>query len=55
MKKVEKDIFFKLIFNVLRIYVMPKTMYHFYLEKKKIDEIEKIIANSLSLIIKRCR
>ena len=39
------DIFLKLIFNTPKINITFTMIYHFYLEKMKIEKVEKLIAN----------
>ena len=45
MKKVMKDIFLKLIFNILKTYMNFIMIYHFLLERMKIETVEKLVAN----------
>ena len=45
MKKVMKDIFLKLIFNILKTYMNFIMIYHFLLERMKIEVVEKLVAN----------
>ena len=45
MKKVTKDIFFKLMFNILKNYINFIIIYHFLLERMKIEKFEKLVAN----------
>ena len=41
MKKVMKEIFLKLIFNILKVYMT----FTFLPEKMKIEKVEKLLAN----------
>ena len=45
IKKVMKDIFLKLIFNILKTYMNFIMIYHFLLERMKIETVEKLVAN----------
>ena len=45
MKKVMKDIFWKLMFNILKNYMNVIMIYHFYM-RMKTEKDEKLIANS---------
>ena len=40
-----KDIFLKLIFNILKTYMNFIMIYHFLLERMKIETVEKLVAN----------
>ena len=40
-----KDIFLKLIFNILKTYMNFIMIYHFLLERMKIEVVEKLAAN----------
>ena len=42
---MRKDILTKLIFNILKIYIKPKTIYPFLHERMKIKKVEKLVAN----------
>ena len=42
MKKVMKDIFLKLLFNILKKYIKFTAIYHFYLKEEK---VEKLVIN----------
>ena len=44
IKKVMKDIFLKLIFNILKTYMNFIMIYHFLLERMKIETVEKLVA-----------
>ena len=39
-----KDIFLKLIFNILKTYMNFIMIYHFLLERMKIETVEKLVA-----------
>ena len=45
MKKVMKDIFSKLIFNILKNYMNFTMIYHFYLKESKLKKVEKLVTN----------
>ena len=45
MKKVTKNIFLKLILNILNNYMNFIMIYHFYIERMKIERFEKFVAN----------
>ena len=45
MKKVMKDIFLKLIFNILKTSMSFIMIYHFLLERTKIEKVQKLVAN----------
>ena len=45
MKKVMKDIFSKLMFNILKIYIIFVMIYHFYQKVRKFKKIEKLAGN----------
>ena len=45
MKKVLKDIFVKMMFNILNIYMNFIMIYHFYQKKMKIEKVEKRAAS----------
>ena len=40
-----KDIFLKLLFNVLKIYITFTMGYHIYLKEKRLKNVEKLLAN----------
>ena len=40
-----KDIFSKLMFSILKDYMNFIMIYYFYLKKKKIEKVEKLVAN----------
>ena len=45
MKKVMKDIFLKLRFNIQKNYMKFIMIYHFYQKEKKIEKVEKLTVN----------
>ena len=45
MKKVMKDIFWKLMFSILKNYMDFIKIYHFLPERIEIERVEKLIAN----------
>ena len=40
-----KDIFSKLMFSILKHYMNFIMIYYFYLKKRKIEKVEKLVAN----------
>ena len=45
MKKVMKDILLKLIFNILKNYMNFMMIFSFSPDRKKIEKVEKLVAN----------
>ena len=45
MKKVMKDVFSKLMFNILKIYIIFVMIYHFYQKVRKLKKVEKLVGN----------
>ena len=45
MEKVMKGIFLKLMFNILKMYMIFIMIYNFYQKKLKIRKVEKLVAN----------
>ena len=45
MKKVKKDVFSKLMFNILKIYIIFVMIYHFYQKVRKLKKVEKLVGN----------
>ena len=48
MKIEKKDIFLKLIFNILKYDMIFTMINHFFLKKMKIEKFEKLLANLYS-------
>ena len=40
-----KDVFSKLMFNILKIYIIFVMIYHFYQKVRKLKKVEKLVGN----------
>ena len=49
MKKVMKDIFSKLMFNILKIYLIFVMIYHFYQRVRKFKKVEKLVGHFFNI------
>ena len=49
MKKVIKDIFSELMFNILKIYIIFVMIYHFYQKVRKLKKVEKLVGHFFNI------